>query len=137
MATTRRSLPSFEFVPYFLAGLGPDYDPLVSSVTIWIEPIGIEELLGHLLIHEACLQHHIQMLLCSHQMSLIQTLYLVDMVVTLEVMGVKTLVTNVKTVAVVVEATQVIVKTTHFQQTLRFVLSSMQQGRPYRPYLQL
>ncbi|KAA8524517.1 hypothetical protein F0562_010940 [Nyssa sinensis] len=58
LATAGRPLPSSEFVPYLLAGLGPDYDPLVSSVTTWIEPIGTEELLGHLLNHEAHLQHH-------------------------------------------------------------------------------
>ncbi|KAA8524301.1 hypothetical protein F0562_010724 [Nyssa sinensis] len=58
MAAAGRPLPSSEFVPYLLAGLGPDYDPLVSSVTTRIEPIGTEELLGHLLSHEACLHHH-------------------------------------------------------------------------------
>ncbi|KAA8539104.1 hypothetical protein F0562_025796 [Nyssa sinensis] len=58
MAAAGRPLPSSEFVPYLLAGLGPDYDPLVSSVTTRIEPIGTEELLGHLLSHEARLHHH-------------------------------------------------------------------------------
>ncbi|KAA8521614.1 hypothetical protein F0562_012287 [Nyssa sinensis] len=53
-----RPLPSSEFVPYLLAGLGPDYEPLVSSVTTRIEPIGTDELLGHLLSHEARLHHH-------------------------------------------------------------------------------
>ncbi|KAA8519975.1 hypothetical protein F0562_014227 [Nyssa sinensis] len=58
MAAAGRPLPSSEFVPYLLAGLGPDYDPLVSFVTTRIEPIGTEELLSHLLSHEARLQHH-------------------------------------------------------------------------------
>ncbi|KAA8519335.1 hypothetical protein F0562_013591 [Nyssa sinensis] len=58
MAAAGRPLPSSKFVPYLLAGLGPDYDPLVLSVTTRIEPIGTDELLGHLLSHEARLQHH-------------------------------------------------------------------------------
>lgn len=58
MAAAGRPLPSFEFVPYLLVGLGLDYDALVSFVSTRIGPISIEELLSHLLAHEARLQHH-------------------------------------------------------------------------------
>ncbi|XP_041009478.1 uncharacterized protein LOC121253543 [Juglans microcarpa x Juglans regia] len=58
MAATSCPLPSNEFVPYLLAGLDPDYDALVSSVTTRLDPISTDELFGHLLAHEARMQHH-------------------------------------------------------------------------------
>lgn len=58
MFVVRRPLPSAEFVPYLLAGLGLDYNALVASVTTRIDPISIEALLGHLLTHEAHPQYH-------------------------------------------------------------------------------
>lgn len=39
MATVGHPLPLAEFVPYLMAGLGPDYDVFVSSVTTRVEPI--------------------------------------------------------------------------------------------------
>ncbi|CAI9755915.1 unnamed protein product [Fraxinus pennsylvanica] len=48
---------------------GPDYDPLVPSITTRLEPITPEELLGHLLAHEARLQHHSHTSLLSNEVS--------------------------------------------------------------------
>lgn len=53
MAIVRRPLPPFEFVPYLPTDLGIEYDAIVSSVTTRMDPISLEELLGHLLAHEA------------------------------------------------------------------------------------
>lgn len=53
MVAADRPLPTTEFVPYLLAGLGRDYDAIISSVSTKLEPITLEELLGHLLAHEA------------------------------------------------------------------------------------
>lgn len=58
MVAVGRPLPPSEFVPYLLDGLGIEYDAIVSSVTTCLDPISLEELLGHLLAHEACLLHH-------------------------------------------------------------------------------
>ena len=53
MATAGRPLPPEDFVPYLLAGLGLEYDGLVTSVTSRITPISSSEILSHLLAHEA------------------------------------------------------------------------------------
>lgn len=53
MAAAGRPLPSTDFIPYLLAGLGPDYDVLVTTVTARMDPISTEAPLGHLLAHEA------------------------------------------------------------------------------------
>lgn len=57
MAAAGRPLPLAEFVPYLLAGLGPDYDGFVTSVTTQLILISPKEILGHLLAHEARLLH--------------------------------------------------------------------------------
>jgi hypothetical protein len=46
-----------ELVSYVLAGLGSDYDPLITSITTRIDPVSLEELYGHLLTHEQRLDH--------------------------------------------------------------------------------
>lgn len=48
----------FESVSFLLAGLGPDYDPFVTSVTTRVEPLSIDEIYGHLLSHELRLEQH-------------------------------------------------------------------------------
>lgn len=58
MAAAGRPLPNFEFVPHLLTGLGPAYDPLVSSVTTRLDAISSSRLFGHLLAHETRLLHH-------------------------------------------------------------------------------
>lgn len=58
MAIARRPLPPFKFVSYLLAGLGIEYDAIVSFVTTCLDPISYEELLGHLLAHKAQLFQH-------------------------------------------------------------------------------
>ena len=45
-------------VAFLLAGLGPDYNPFVTSVTTRVEPLSVEEIYGHLLSHELRLEHH-------------------------------------------------------------------------------
>ncbi|KAA8517764.1 hypothetical protein F0562_015231 [Nyssa sinensis] len=39
-------------------GLGPDYDSFVTSVTIRVEPLSLEDLYGHLFAHEKRLEQH-------------------------------------------------------------------------------
>ncbi|KAB1227925.1 Retrovirus-related Pol polyprotein from transposon TNT 1-94 [Morella rubra] len=53
MAAAGRPLASGEFNTYLLAGLGSEYDSLVTSVTTRFDPPSPEELFSHLLTHEA------------------------------------------------------------------------------------
>ncbi|KAJ0984996.1 hypothetical protein J5N97_003352 [Dioscorea zingiberensis] len=47
-----------EIVSYLLAGLGSEYDPLVTSVTTRIDPITMGDLYAHLLSFELRLEHN-------------------------------------------------------------------------------
>lgn len=58
LATVGQPLNDFEIVAFLLAGLGPDYDPFVASVTTRVEPLSVEEIYDHLLSHELRLKHH-------------------------------------------------------------------------------
>jgi hypothetical protein len=58
LATVGQPVNDFEMVAFLLAGLGPDYDPFVTSVTTRVEPLSGEEIYGHLLSHELRLEHH-------------------------------------------------------------------------------
>ncbi|KAF5459452.1 hypothetical protein F2P56_023396 [Juglans regia] len=58
MVVAGRPLSHEDFLPYLIAGLGPDYRGLVTFVTTRLVPISLEELLRHLLAHEARLLHH-------------------------------------------------------------------------------
>jgi hypothetical protein len=58
LATVGQPLNDFEIVAFLLAGLGPDYDPFVTSVTTRVEPLSMEEIYDHLLSHELRLKHH-------------------------------------------------------------------------------
>ncbi|KAB1216375.1 Retrovirus-related Pol polyprotein from transposon TNT 1-94 [Morella rubra] len=57
MAAVGRPLTSPEFNSYLLAGLGTEYDSLVTSVTTRMDPSSSKELFSHLLTHEARLTH--------------------------------------------------------------------------------
>jgi hypothetical protein len=57
LAAVNKPLSHFEMVSFLLAGLGSEYDPLVTSVQTRVEPLPIEELYGHLLAHEQRLDH--------------------------------------------------------------------------------
>lgn len=61
MVATGRPLAPDDFLPYLLAWLGPNYDALSSFVATRLEPISLDELLGHCLAHEARLLHHSDM----------------------------------------------------------------------------
>ena len=52
LAVAGQPFNDFEIVSYLLAGLGPEYDPFVTSVTTCVDPLSIDELYGHLLAHE-------------------------------------------------------------------------------------
>uniref|UniRef100_A0A2N9ESZ2 Reverse transcriptase Ty1/copia-type domain-containing protein n=1 Tax=Fagus sylvatica TaxID=28930 RepID=A0A2N9ESZ2_FAGSY len=52
LATLRKALS------FLLAGLGSDYDALVTSVSTQLTPIALEDLYGHLLSHELRLSHN-------------------------------------------------------------------------------
>lgn len=41
-----------ELASYVLAGLGSNYDPLITSITTHLDPVSLEDLYGHLLTHE-------------------------------------------------------------------------------------
>jgi hypothetical protein len=59
LAAAGHPLSDYEFTTPLLAGLGPEYNPLVMSVTTRIEPLTMDDLLGHLLAHETRhKQHH-------------------------------------------------------------------------------
>jgi len=52
-------LDDFESVSFLLKGLGSEYDPFVTSITIHVDPLSIDELYGHLLPHEMRLEQQI------------------------------------------------------------------------------
>uniref|UniRef100_A0A2N9F2C9 Reverse transcriptase Ty1/copia-type domain-containing protein n=1 Tax=Fagus sylvatica TaxID=28930 RepID=A0A2N9F2C9_FAGSY len=58
LAAVNHPLDSFELVSFFLAGLGSEYDSLVTSVQTRVDPLSIEDLYGHLLTHEIRLAHN-------------------------------------------------------------------------------
>jgi hypothetical protein len=47
-----------ELVSYILAGLGAEYDPLVTSVTTGQDSIFLNDLYGYMLSYELCLEQH-------------------------------------------------------------------------------
>jgi hypothetical protein len=58
LAAAGHPLSDYEFTTSLIAELGPEYDPLVMSVTTRIEPLTMDNLLGHLLAHETKLEKH-------------------------------------------------------------------------------
>ena len=52
LAAAGQPLNDFEIVSYLLAGLGPEYDPFVMSVTTCVDPFSFDEPYGHLLEHK-------------------------------------------------------------------------------------
>ena len=58
LAIAGHPINDFKIVSYLLAGLGPENDPFVMFVTTHVNPLSIDELYGHLLIHENCLEQH-------------------------------------------------------------------------------
>lgn len=50
-------LSSSEFISYLLVGLNNDFDALVTSVTIKLEPLTPEEIYALLLTHKNCISH--------------------------------------------------------------------------------
>uniref|UniRef100_A0A2N9ELM4 Uncharacterized protein n=1 Tax=Fagus sylvatica TaxID=28930 RepID=A0A2N9ELM4_FAGSY len=51
-------LPHHKSLSFLLAGLGADYDSLVTSVQTQLTPIALEDLYSHLLSHELRLSHN-------------------------------------------------------------------------------
>lgn len=60
LAAAGQPLSDDESISYILAGLGSDFDPLVTSVTTRLEPMSLEELYNHLLTHEMRIDHQNQ-----------------------------------------------------------------------------
>jgi hypothetical protein len=58
LAVVDQPIIEFEKQAFLLAGLGSDYDPVVTSVTTRVEPLFIEEFYKHLLTHESRLEHN-------------------------------------------------------------------------------
>lgn len=57
LTTAGQPLNDFELVSFLLAGLGSKFDPFVTYVTTYLDPMLIEELYAHLLTHEMCMKH--------------------------------------------------------------------------------
>uniref|UniRef100_A0A2N9F539 Reverse transcriptase Ty1/copia-type domain-containing protein n=1 Tax=Fagus sylvatica TaxID=28930 RepID=A0A2N9F539_FAGSY len=58
LAAIAQPLPLHESLFFLLAGLGSDYDHVVTSVQTQINPIALEDIYGHLLSHELRLSHN-------------------------------------------------------------------------------
>ena len=58
LAAIDQPLPFHESLSFLLAGLGTDYDSLVTSVQTQINPIAFEDIYGHLLSHKLQLSHN-------------------------------------------------------------------------------
>jgi hypothetical protein len=52
LAAVDHPLNDIEMISFLLAGLGSDYDSFVTSVNTRVEPLSLEDLYGHLLVHE-------------------------------------------------------------------------------------
>uniref|UniRef100_A0A2N9HX01 Reverse transcriptase Ty1/copia-type domain-containing protein n=1 Tax=Fagus sylvatica TaxID=28930 RepID=A0A2N9HX01_FAGSY len=52
LAAIDQPLADYELVSFLMAGLGSEYDSLVTSVQTRADPLSLEELYGHLLAHE-------------------------------------------------------------------------------------
>jgi hypothetical protein len=55
LAAVDQPLPPHEALSFLLAGLGSEYDSLVTSVKTQLHPMSLEDLYGHMLGHELCL----------------------------------------------------------------------------------
>jgi len=60
LVVAKQPLNDYEFTFYLLASLGPEYDPLITSITTQVEPLTMDDFLGHLLAHEMRIEKHIQ-----------------------------------------------------------------------------
>ncbi|KAB1213363.1 Retrovirus-related Pol polyprotein from transposon TNT 1-94 [Morella rubra] len=65
MAAAGKPLSAPKFNSYLLAGLGTEFDSLVTSVTTRLDPPSSEELYSHLITHEARLNHQAVSLLST------------------------------------------------------------------------
>jgi hypothetical protein len=58
LAAIGKPVDASELVSNILAGLGPDYDPLVTSVTTRQDSISLNDLYGYMLSYESRLEQH-------------------------------------------------------------------------------
>uniref|UniRef100_A0A2N9G312 eRF1 domain-containing protein n=1 Tax=Fagus sylvatica TaxID=28930 RepID=A0A2N9G312_FAGSY len=58
LAAIDQPVPHHEQLSFLLAGLGPDFDSLVTSVKTQFHPVPLEDIYGHLLSHELRLSHN-------------------------------------------------------------------------------
>jgi hypothetical protein len=58
LAAAGHPVSDSEFTAYLLGGLGPEYDPFVTSVTTSVEPLSMDTLFWHLLAHESRIAQH-------------------------------------------------------------------------------
>lgn len=57
LAASRKTLTSLEFITFLLAGLGTDYESVVTSITTRVDPLTPAQVYSHLLTHESRLAH--------------------------------------------------------------------------------
>jgi hypothetical protein len=51
LTAASQPLNDFESVSFLLKGLGSEFDPFVTFVTMRVDPLSFDELYGHLLAH--------------------------------------------------------------------------------------
>lgn len=57
LAIASKSLHSIEFITYLLAGLGTDFESVVTCITTRVDPLSPSQVYSHLLNHETCIFH--------------------------------------------------------------------------------
>jgi len=68
-----QQLNDFESTSCLLAGLGPEYDPFVTSITTRLDPLSIDDMYGNLLAHEMRIEHNLSLTEVSPPMANIST----------------------------------------------------------------
>uniref|UniRef100_A0A2N9G6K0 Uncharacterized protein n=1 Tax=Fagus sylvatica TaxID=28930 RepID=A0A2N9G6K0_FAGSY len=58
LAAIGQPIPHHEQLSFLLAGLGPKFDSLFTSVKTQLQPVPLEDIYGHLLSHELRLSHN-------------------------------------------------------------------------------
>lgn len=64
-----KPLSSSEFITYFLACLGSDFDSMVTSITTHVDPLSLSQVYSHLLTHESKFSHQLIHLIATIEFS--------------------------------------------------------------------
>ncbi|EYU33085.1 hypothetical protein MIMGU_mgv1a022287mg, partial [Erythranthe guttata] len=69
LAMAGKLVPSSEFIVFLLAGLGSDFDSVVTSITTQAVPLSPAQVYSHLLTHESRINHQLKDLTSSGDLS--------------------------------------------------------------------